>query len=228
MSRRGLRSLVPAIVGAVLLLGVFSVGAPSSVVTARATSGSGTTRLSPDEFNKQMRKLWEDHITWTRLFIVSAAAGLPDQSPTADRLFQNQVDIGNFVKPFYGDAAGDHLTSLLRDHIALAAQIIADAKAGNSTQEASDIDAWFANADEIAHFLNSLNPRNWPLAEMQDMMKMHLNLTLQEAVDRLQGNFTADIADYEQVHLEILTMADTLSDGIVAQFPARFIDDDDA
>ena len=68
------------------------------------------------------------------------------------------------------------LTSLLHDHIALAAQIIADARAGNSTQEASDINAWFANADQIAHFLNSLNPRNWPLAEMQDMMKMHLNL----------------------------------------------------
>ncbi len=54
------------------------------------------------------------------------------------------------------------------------------------------------------------------------MMKQHLDLTLREAVDRLQGNFAADIADYEQVHLAILAMADMLSSGIIAQFPEKF------
>src|SRR5262245_47429657 len=43
-------------------------------------------------FRQDMRKLWEDHITWTRLYIVSAVAGLPDTDATAGRLFQNQDD----------------------------------------------------------------------------------------------------------------------------------------
>ena len=54
------------------------------------------------------------------------------------------------------------------------------------------------------------------------MMKTHLDQTLKEAVDRLNGRFAADIADYDSVHRHILEMADMLSDGIVAQFPARF------
>jgi hypothetical protein len=57
---------------------------------------------------------------------------------------------------------------------------------------------------------------------MRAMMKTHLDQTLKEAIDRLQGRFAADIRDYEAVHRHILEMADMLSDGIIRQFPARF------
>ncbi|MGH7429995.1 MAG: hypothetical protein ACREJ4_16790, partial [Candidatus Methylomirabilaceae bacterium] len=84
------------------------------------------------EFQDGMRKLWEDHVTWTRLYIVSAVAGLPDAQPTAQRLLQNQVDIGNAIKPYYGEAAGERLSALLRPHILIAAEIITAAKAGKT------------------------------------------------------------------------------------------------
>src|SRR5438045_3095425 len=89
------------------------------------------TRTPVVDFRNAMRKLWEDHITWTRLYIVSAAADLPDKDVTAQRLLQNQTDIGNAVKPFYGEAAGNQLTALLRDHILGAVDLIAAAKAGD-------------------------------------------------------------------------------------------------
>jgi hypothetical protein len=59
------------------------------------------------DFQNAMRKLWEDHITWTRLLVVSATSGLPDKDATTKRLLQNQVDIGDAVKSFYRNAAGD-------------------------------------------------------------------------------------------------------------------------
>lgn len=173
-------------------------------------------------FHDAMRKLWEDHITWTRLYIVSAAAGLPDQGLTAGRLLENQVDIGNAVKPFYGDAAGDQLTALLNDHILIAAELIDAAKAGDTAAFNDANTRWYANADEIAAFLNSANPENWPLSEMTAMMHTHLDVTLQEAAARLNGDFAADIAAYDQIHSDILQMADMLSDGIIAQFPKMF------
>jgi hypothetical protein len=172
-----------------------------------------------------MRKLWEDHITWTRLYIVSAATlpgNLPDVGPTADRLFANQDDIGAAVGAFFGQRAGDRLATLLREHIALAAQAITAAKAGNDAGLQSALDDWYANANQIARFLHNLNPDFWPLHEMRMHMRMHLDLTLQEAVARLHGDFKADIAAYDQVHLQILEMADLLSDGIIHRFPGRF------
>ena len=169
-----------------------------------------------------MRKLWEDHITWTRLAIISLTTDSPDTQATVDRLLQNQTDIGNAVKPYYGKAAGNELTRQLRAHILIAADVIAAAKAGDSAKLADAQARWVKNADQIAAVLHSVNSHNWPLGEMKEMMHRHLDLTTQEAVARLQGNWSADVAAYDKVHGQILQMADMLSEGIIKQFPPRF------
>jgi hypothetical protein len=81
---------------------------------------------------------------------------------------------------------------------------------------------WYANADEIAAFLSSANPEQWPLDHMKQMMKEHLDLTLEEAVARLTANYDADIAAYDKIRVQILGMADMLSLGIINQFPKSF------
>lgn len=173
-------------------------------------------------FQDAMRKLWEDHITWTRVFIISAAADLPDKAAATDRLLQNQVDMGNAIKPYYGDAAGNQLTTLLKEHITTAAEIVTAAKAGDKAKQDDATKRWFTNADQIADFLSNANPKSWPQAEMRKMMRDHLNLTTEEVVARLQGNWAADIAAYDKAHDQILHMADMLSAGIIKQHSAKF------
>ncbi len=173
-------------------------------------------------FRNAMRALWEDHIAWTRLYIVSVAADLPDKDATAQRLLRNQADIGNAIKSFYGDAAGDRLTALLRGHILTAAELLAAAKAGDTAKVGEASKRWYANADEIAAFLSSANPKSWPPGEMKAMMRGHLDLTLEEASARLKGDWAVDIAAYDKVHKQILQMADMLSAGIIRQFPLKF------
>ena len=170
----------------------------------------------------EMRKLWEDHITWTRLAIISLLGGTPDTDATVARLLKNQTDIGNAVKPFYGQAAGNELTAQLRQHILIAADLIAAAKAGNQAKLASEQALWVKNADGIAALLHSVNPRYWKLPVMKAEMRMHLELTTAEVVARLQGNWTADVAAYDKVHRHILHMSDLLAAGLVKQFPQRF------
>jgi len=189
------------------------------------TSGFATNsneQVSQAALHDAMRKLWEDHITWTRVFIISAVGDLPDKATATERLLQNQVDIGNAIKPYYGEAAGTKLTTLLKEHITTAAEVVAAAKANDQGKLADANKRWIANADQIADFLSSANSRNWPQAEMRSMMHEHLNLTTQEAVARLHGDWAADVKAYDAVHQQILTMADGLTMGIVNQFPEKF------
>lgn len=194
----------------VLVLAAF---APATV---SAPSMSGTERLYSD-----MRKLCEDHINWTRNYILSVAGGVADKDAVAQRLLQNQVDIGNAIKPFYGDDAANKLTALLKEHILGAADLLAAAKAGNTAEVDKQKARWFKNADDIAVLLSGANPKNWPAATMKSEMKMHLDLTLKEALDRFGGKFADDIKDYDEVRAHILRLADTLTSGIAAQFPDK-------
>jgi hypothetical protein len=200
-----------------LLLSTLVLAALSPVMTAEAKP-----KVDAQTFHDAMRKLWEDHITWTRLVIVSIANDLPDQGPTVQRLLQNQEDIGDAIKPFYGDAAGEQLSALLRDHILIAAEILQAAKNNDTAALEDAIARWYANADDIAEFLNEANPENWPLEEMRSMMREHLDLTLQEAVAYLNGDHAASVAAYDRIHNQALEMADMLSEGIIRQFPSKF------
>ena len=203
-------------------LAVLSVAAIAG--TAAAQSNAQSNAQSPhnaSDLRAGMRKLWEDHITWTRVFIISAAAGLPDQQAATERLLRNQTDIGNAIKPFYGDAAGDQLTALLRGHITTAAELVTAAKANEQSAVRGASERWNANADSIATFLSAANPRNWPERTLKSEMRRHLDLTLNEAQARLRGDWQADIRAYDEVHDHILHFSDMLTDGIIRQFPNR-------
>jgi hypothetical protein len=167
----------------------------------------------------QLRRLWEDHITWTRLAIVIFAAGAPGFDA---RLLQNQADIGAALRPYYGRAAAARLTALLRDHIAIAVEILQAAKAGDTDAFAAAQARWYANADDIAAFFSAVNPRWWPRRELRAAMRAHLDQTLTEAGHELNGRYADSVAVYEEIHSHILAMADQLSSGIVRQFPHRF------
>ena len=199
-----------------------TIAAAGVLAQTSATAAPSTQSAKAVALRTAMDKLWEDHITWTRMVIVDFAAGLPDLSTAEARLLRNQADIGNAIKPYYGKAAGNKLTSLLRAHILEAVPVLQAAKAGDKAKLTAALNAWYANANQIAAFLSKANPHNWQLPMMRAMMKQHLALTTKEAVSRLQGNWKADVAAYDQVHAEILHMSAMLSDGIIRQFSTRF------
>ena len=216
----GLTGLI-ALVAAVVALGV-SGGDDALAVKNAAHGTKGKISGKELALRNDMRRLWEDHVTWTRLAVISLTTDSPDTEATVGRLLENQTDIGDAIKPFYGDAAGQKLSGLLRDHILIAADLIAAAKADDASAIADAQERWTANADEIAAFLAAANPRFWPGDEMKAMLHEHLRLTTDEVVARLQADWAADVAAYDAIHLQALEMADMLSTGIVNQFPKRF------
>ena len=206
-----------AIIAAALLGLVF-------LVQPAAAHKQAATRMSSadaSELRTAMRKLWEDHVTWTRNYIISALAGLDDTSAVAQRLLRNQDDIGAAITPYYGVAAGKKLAQLLRDHILIAADVVSAAKEGNGEHLSSAQQKWQSNGDEIAAFLSGANP-HWGKQETRSMLRQHLSFTTSEVVARLKKDWAADIKAYDEGHVHMLMFADALADGIARQFPTKF------
>jgi hypothetical protein len=176
---------------------------------------------SAEALRRDMRKLWTDHVVWTRDYIVAAVGDDPSASAAAGRLMKNQEDIGNAVAKFYGAPAGQQLTTLLKEHIAIAVDLVKAAKAGDEPAQGAADDKWQKNAEAIADFLSKANP-NWPRATLVDMMKTHLATTTDEVVARLAKNWEADVRAFDAVYDHILKMSDAIADGIVKQFPDKF------
>lgn len=174
------------------------------------------------ELRANMRVLWSDHALWTRNVIINIVDGAPGTTEAVNRLLTNQEDIGDAIKPYYGDSAGDALTTLLKEHITTAADILVAARDDNTVAYDAALTLWYVNGDEIATFLNTANPENWHLEHWKTMMKTHLDLTLEEAAARLARNYSADVQAYDKVYDELMLMSDMLSEGIALQFPDKF------
>lgn len=200
------------------LLGAMAGGC--SAVNSAAGSLGVPTPSKAAALHQDMRKLWSDHVVWTRDYIIAAVAGAPDANVALDRLMRNQDDIGNAIKPFYGDAAGMQLTNLLKQHISVAGELVAAAKAGDTAKQNDADRRWHDNAAQIATFLAGANP-NWSRDALVGMLNNHLALTGHEAVARLHQDWSDDQQTFDKVYSQAMDMADALADGIIKQFPTR-------
>ncbi|MBM7094873.1 glycosyltransferase [Bacillus sp. H-16] len=168
-----------------------------------------------------LRKLWIDHTIWTRSYIVSALEGLEDQEKILERLLKNQDDLGDAIKPYYGEEAGQKLAELLREHIIIAGSLVGAVKNENAAEIDKYNKEWYKNADDISEFLSSANP-NWSYNELQDLLYMHLKLVADIVTARVNKDWAADILAFDTGEDHIIVLADALTDGIIKQFPDQF------
>jgi len=171
--------------------------------------------------SNHLRMLWEQHVYWTRLVMLSIAFGLPDEQPVTDRLLRNPKDFEAALKIFYGENAAAKFADLFTSHLTIAAELVKAAKAGDSAAADDAEKRWYANADEIAEFLGTANPY-WPAQEWKKLLYDHLAMTKAEAVDILTGNYADSIVVLDKIEQQALGMADFMTKGIVRQFPNAF------
>ena len=213
---------IPLLASVVMVSSLFAASsAPAAPAQAKHSKDVAKHADAASALKQDMRRLWTDHVVWTRDYIVAAVGDQPDATAAANRLMRNQEDIGNAVAKFYGAAAGQQLTTLLKQHISIAVDLIKAAKAGDKAGQQAADDKWQKNAIDIADFLAKANP-NWPKATLVEMMKKHLSTTTDEVVARLTKNWDNDVTAFDAVYDHILHMSDALAEGIVKQFPEKF------
>ncbi len=209
-----------------LLLVIVVLFASLNIVagTTSANTQPQGQSISPSEvaFENEFRRLWFDHVLWTSNYITSATtAGAEDQKDVLTRLLKNQEDIGNAIKPVYGEQAGNKLTELLKEHIVLAGKIVDAAKSGNTTLVNQLNKEWYRNADDIAAFLSGANPY-LKQEDLKNMLYMHLELVTNDLSASLAKDWNARIVAIDEGVNHIIHMADAISAGVVKQFPDKF------
>ncbi|NLK38746.1 MAG: acetylglutamate kinase [Clostridiales bacterium] len=169
------------------------------------------------KISNTIRRLWNEHILWTRLFIISTAFSLPDLSFVTERLLQNPVDFAKELQPFYGKKIALQFEQLFTGHLLIAAELVNAAKAGNTCEVEKQRNLWYENAKEIARFLASINPF-WSECAWRELLFDHLKMTEDEAVFILTGQYEKSIREYDAIQAEALEMADVMTCGIIRQF----------
>lgn len=227
MDNKALQGLAVCLIIGLIAGGIVGYAAAPKNTEVAPTITKAAINTSAGDFDKKlalyqdMRKLWSEHVMWTREYVIASLDERPEAPMVAQRLLKNQEDIGNAIVPYYGQAAGDKLGALLKEHILVAVDLLDAAKTENQTKF-QDADArWHKNAADLAEFLSSANP-NWKTQEIVNMLNNHLNLTTQEAVAHKDKNYTEDIRLYDQIYNQILGMSDEISAGIIKQFPEKF------
>lgn len=170
---------------------------------------------------KQMNLVWEQHIMWTRMLLISIAESLKDLDATQARLLQNPRDIANVFRKYYGNTVASRIENLITEHLVIGKDLIVALKNNNQKLAKELNDKWYKNADEISEAFSSINPF-YTKEQVRQMFYEHLRLTTNEVSSRLKGDYEADIKAYDMIQKEILKMSEFFVNGIVRQFPNLF------
>lgn len=216
-----LRLLVLALLCVFLVVSVMP--APAALASAKVKSSQQKQCLTPSviELKDHLRKLWIDHVVWTKSYIVTAFADSDDKDEVLARLLRNQQDIGDAFKPYYGEAVGDKLAQLLREHILIAGKVVAAVLSNNQADVEKYNKEWYANADQIAKFLSDQNPK-YSYDQLKEMLHEHLELITDDVTARMKKDWNAEIVAFDKGLEHMIMFADILTEGIVKQFPSKF------
>ncbi len=164
-----------------------------------------------------MRNLWTQYTIWTRQFIVDLLGNLPSLDKTTERLIKNQESIGNCIKQYFGDIAGDSITSLLKDHVNITADLLRTVKDEDINRTKILEEDAIANAENISTFFATINPY-YDRQELIDMFDTNLVLTKYQFISRMEADYNSDIIYYDMGLHHIIMISDYLCDGIIDRF----------
>ena len=175
------------------------------------------------ELQLTLRDLWTDHIFWVRSVVFSTKFGDTEAAKVAEEnVVKNAKEIAGAVASFYGKEAGDKLFGLLAGHYGAIKEYLTAAMKGSKEEKDMAVDKLKKNADEIAAFLSSANPNNWPKDVLVTLLIAHGGHHIAQIDAVVAKDYTTEATIWENMKKHIYTIADALAGGIEKQFPKKF------
>jgi hypothetical protein len=174
------------------------------------------------ELSNYMRKLWGDNATWMRNYIVSYLNGAKDIRESASRLLKNQEQIGRAMGMWYGKDTGKKVASMLQKNMVAFGDMLSAMLNKKKNEAIVAEKRWNDNTDSLASYLSSINPR-FDKVELSQNLKKYNELMTTQAINRFRGKHASEINSFDKAYNHAtFDVADTLTKGIVYQFPEKF------
>ncbi len=183
-------------------------------------------------FRMDSRTLWTRYALGMINFSVAAYGGLADTAAIADNQKKTAAQVGDFFYPYYGLTAARKVGDLLSVITINGQKVVAELKLGKDINAYEVI--WDKQINELAKYLNELNPTHWPVDLLDEMFINLTALWVDDFKARLKGDFVADSIALDNIlkvavsgvpnHTQkgYTSIADRISRGIIAQFPTDF------
>lgn len=184
-------------------------------------------------FRMDSRTMWTRYSLGMINYSVSSMGNLSSTQTVEKNLARAAATIGEFFIPYYGMRSGNKIGSLLT--------VIANngVKVVEAIKNKKDIAAyeviWIKQIDELASYLNEINPGQYPVDLLAEQFSSLVKLWTEDFNARFSSDYITDSIALDNI-LKVAvsgipnhtnkgysSIADTLSRGIIAQFPLTFV-----
>lgn len=198
-------------------LGLNTIGCSRST---DETPSQEPSAASKDALQDEMRLLWTQHAAWTRTLLVETLAGSSSTPHAKVRLREVHADLGDAVRPYFGDESADELTDLLEAESAAAIKLFESAQAQDQAAVTEATIEWRAQSRAIAELFANQST-SWDQEALRKTFDAHIDTTLAQVSARLEGDWAADIRAFDQLEDRNVVIADAITQGLAEAFPEQ-------
>lgn len=176
--------------------------------------------VSQEALQDEQQLLWTQHAAWTRTLLVETLADTSSTPQVKVRLRDAHADLGDALRPFFGDEAAVALTDLLAAESGALIDVL-DARRSGDADAAAEAEAhWRARTDELAALFAEQSSA-WSGETFARTLELRVDATLEQIDARLAGDWARDWSAFERLQLLQRSLADEITSGLAANFPER-------
>jgi hypothetical protein len=185
-------------------------------------------------FRMDSRTLWTKYALGLVNYAVSSVADLSTTPSVEQRLTKAATLIGDYFIPYYGIRAGNEIGTALTDIFENGVEFVEVSKKKGDIVPLQI--KWAEQTKALADLFNRLNPGQYPVILLQEMLEaltklwadiIHARITNDiilnaESIDGINKLVITGIANH--VNKGYQSLADVLSRGVIAQYPLLFVE----
>jgi len=185
-------------------------------------------------FRMDSRTLWTKYSLGLVNYAVSSVADLSTTPSVEERLTKSATMIGDYFIPYYGIRAGSDIGKMLNAIFETGVEVVEVSKKKGDIVPLQI--KWAEQTTQLAELFNKLNPGQYPVSLIQEMLHALTQLWTDNINARITNNVIMNAESIDGINKLVITgianhvnkgypsLADVLSRGVIAQYPLSFIE----